>query len=90
MPSAVGTPLPDPVNARFVGVVLPAAARIRLTILDMAGREVAVLADGAAAAGRSEFGWDGRIGRDRAPAGLYFVRLHGAGRDLIRRFAITR
>jgi hypothetical protein len=91
----VGAPALDPIapnptrGPSRIGVTLPAAQSIRLSILDLAGREVAVLADGAAAAGRSEFAWDGRVARDRAPAGLYFVRLRTAGRDLTRRFAVT-
>jgi hypothetical protein len=69
---------------------LPQAGPIRLAVLDVAGREVAVLADGPAAAGRNEFVWDGRSGSARAPAGIYVLRLEAGSAVLTRKFAIAR
>ena len=81
---------PNPTRGpgRF-GVTLPSAGRIRLTVMDVAGREVAVLADGPEPAGRREVSWDGRVGRGRADAGLYFVRLESAGQVQTRKFAVA-
>ena len=58
-----------------LGFVLPREARARLSILDLQGREIAVLADGVFSAGRHTATWDGNTARGSAPAGLYFVRL---------------
>ena len=89
-PLALDPVAPNPTRgpSRF-RLALPDAGRIRLDILDVAGREVAVLAEGFEPAGRREFTWDGKAGRGFAPAGLYFVRLQAAGRVLTRRFTLT-
>jgi hypothetical protein len=54
--------------------------RARLAVYDVAGRLVAVLSDGPAAAGDHEARWDGRDG-DGHPvsSGVYFVRLSADG-----------
>jgi hypothetical protein len=89
-PLALEPVAPNPTRgpSRF-GVVLPQAGRIALDILDVSGRRVATVADGFEPAGRREFAWDGRAGRDPAPAGLYIARLEAAGRVLTRRFAVA-
>jgi len=90
-PLALEPVAPNPTRGPSrIGVVLPEAGRIALDILDVSGRQVAVLADGFEGAGRREFAWDGRTGRGPAPAGLYFARLQAAGRVLTQRFAIAR
>jgi len=68
-----------------IGFVLPREARARLGILDLQGREIAVLADGVFPAGRHTATWDGRTVRGSAPAGLYFVRLLAEGRMFSQR-----
>ena len=68
-----------------IGFALPREARVRLSILDLQGREVVVLADGVLPAGRHTATWDGRTERGAAPAGLYFVRLSAEGRVLSQR-----
>jgi uncharacterized repeat protein (TIGR02543 family) len=73
-----------------IGFVLPREARVRLGILDLQGREIAVLADGALPAGRHTATWDGRTERGSAPAGLYFVRLSVEGRALSQRLVRLR
>ncbi len=73
-----------------IGFVLPRAARARLSVLDLQGREVAVLADGVFPAGRHAATWDGRTGRGSAPAGLYFVRLSAEGRVFSQRLVRLR
>ncbi len=73
-----------------VRFTLARAGRIRLAVVDVAGREVARLCDGSRAAGAHEIGWDGRVGGAPAPAGLYFVRLHGGGQVVSRRVAVVR
>lgn len=69
-----------PVSVAFV---LPAAARARLVVVDLAGRPFATLADDRFAPGTHTLRWDGR---DRhgtmVPPGIYFARLLVEGRDV--------
>ncbi len=82
------SPNPAPHLMRFqYGLPVPSA--VRLTVVDVQGREVAVLAEGLLSDGWYSASWGGETGRGRAPAGLYFVRLRAGGRNLIRRFALT-
>jgi len=67
---------------------LPRNANVRLTVVDLQGREVVRLEDGEHSAGRHVTVWDGRTGRDRAPAGMYFARLDVAGKHFSRRFVL--
>ncbi len=63
---------------------LASRGHARLRVLDVGGRQCAVLADGEYAAGHVRATW-------RAPApGIYFARLEAAGRTLVRRFEIVR
>ena len=77
-------PNPSASGAR-VAFVMPEPGTVRLTVLDVQGRTVAVLADGAVAAGRHE----ARLGASLA-AGVYVVRLEAAGQVVTRRAVIAR
>ncbi|MGQ0722278.1 MAG: FlgD immunoglobulin-like domain containing protein [Candidatus Eiseniibacteriota bacterium] len=70
---------------------LPGQGRHRISIHDAAGRNVATLATGEAAAGRHAVIWDGST-RDRrpAPSGVYFVRLEYLDRVEARAIVRTR
>ncbi len=84
-------PSPNPARAGSVlRFGLAAAGRVRLELLDAAGRRVRTLADGAFAAGEQVVRWDGRddAGRAMAP-GLYFARLTAPGRSETRRLAVV-
>ncbi len=63
---------------------------IHLGIVDILGREVAVLAAGPHAAGTHAVVWDGTTSRGRATAGIYFVHLRVGGQVLTRRLAVMR
>ncbi len=52
---------------------LPRDQHVRLAIMDVRGRVVAVLRDEDEAAGVHEVTWEGRSGGGTAPAGIYFV-----------------
>jgi len=81
--------LPNPVfGDGTVSFALPARAAVRITVLDLQGREVAHLADGDFPAGRHEVMW--RTHSTHQAAGLYFVRLSMPGRTLIRRAVLLR
>lgn len=50
--------------------------RVRITVFDLAGREMRVLEDGGLAAGGHETDWDGRDRTGRLlGAGIYFIRI---------------
>jgi subtilisin family serine protease len=81
---------PNPLHgAARVGFALPSASHVRLSVMDVQGREVAVLAEGVFEAGRHQVRWDG-ASAGRVGPGLYFVRLSVAGRSLVRRAVVTR
>jgi hypothetical protein len=69
---------------------LPREARVRLSVLDIQGREIAVLAEGTYRSGPYEATWNGRTARGDAPAGLYFVRFQTPAGVQVRRLAMTR
>src|SRR5256885_11757999 len=66
---------PNPVNQNCrMTFALPRDARVRLSLFDLQGREVARLADGRFTAGRHELVWSGATRTGRAAPGLYFLR----------------
>jgi hypothetical protein len=83
------TPNPAPGEIRMQ-YALPVESAIRLSIVDLQGREVAVLAQGLQSAGWHSATWDDGGERDRPAAGVYFVRFQAAGRTLVQRFVLTR
>jgi alpha-amylase len=70
---------------------LPAPSHVRLSIYDVAGREVAVLQDGLKSEGPHEARWSGadRQG-ERAGAGTYFVRLDSGGETRTAKITLVR
>jgi hypothetical protein len=84
------TPNPAPGLMR-VQYGLPVQTSIRLSVVDLQGREVAVLANGIQSAGWNSASWNGQTLRGQAaPAGLYFVRLQAGSKNIMQRFALTR
>lgn len=80
-------PLPNPSRGPLrTAFALPRESRVRLTVIDVQGREVAVLADGSFPAGRHEASWSG----GQASPGIYFVRMVAGGRAWMRRFVQIR
>jgi hypothetical protein len=73
-------------GAAQVEFTLPRAARARLSVVDLRGREVALLANGELPAGRHAAVW-GAGGRVRA--GLYFVVLRAEGRQLSQKLVVV-
>jgi hypothetical protein len=63
---------------------LPYDASVRVTVLDVRGRELAVLAEGVQQAGWHSVTWNA------AAPGLYFARMQAPGRSLVQRFALMR
>ncbi|MCH8031229.1 MAG: T9SS type A sorting domain-containing protein [Bacteroidetes bacterium] len=72
----LSAPYPNPFNPRaVVPFEVPEAAHVRLTLVDIFGREVAILLDRQVAAGSHEAVLDG----GRLASGVYLVRLEAEG-----------
>lgn len=78
-------PNPSGAATSFV-VTLMRPAQAELVILDLAGRQVATLAQGPLGAGAHTFVWDGSGARD----GVYFARLSVGGRVHTSRVALLK
>jgi immune inhibitor A len=88
---ALTAPRPSPMRGTGqIAFSLPREMPARLSILDLQGREVAVLAEGVMPAGPHTASWDGRGLHGTAPAGLYFARLAAGGRVLSQRLVRLR
>lgn len=68
---------PNPFNpATTITYGLPKAARVRLVVYDILGREIVRLVDGISSAGYHRTFWQGRDDLDReVPSGVYIARL---------------
>ena len=89
---ALAAPHPNPARgAMTVAFSVARSANVRLSVLDLQGREVATLADGVHAAGRYEAHWQGSL-RDgqRAATGLYFLRYTTPDRVVNQRVTLVR
>ncbi|MCC6350314.1 MAG: hypothetical protein IT347_12075 [Candidatus Eisenbacteria bacterium] len=89
---AFAAPAPNPSSATTaLRFSLPRPGRVRLVVMDVAGRRVRSLFDGPLAAGPHELAWDGRDEAGAfAPAGLYWARIEAAGETATRRLARVR
>jgi hypothetical protein len=68
------------VSEARVAVDLSTAAPASVSVLDVQGRSVRMLVRGVLPAGRTTARWDGRADDgQRAPSGVYFVRLNARG-----------
>lgn len=79
------TPTPTRGDAHIAWAV-PVASRVRLQVLDVAGRTVATLVDGVQDPGRHATRWAAGA---RAP-GIYLVRMEAPGFSATRRMVVTR
>ncbi len=88
----LGQNWPNPMNdATIIPYYLPRNARVRLSLYDVSGREVALLYSGVRDEGDHEFGWDG-TGRsgEKLESGLYFLRLETSAGTDTRKIVILR
>jgi len=94
MPRAVwfAPPVPNPVHdGSLFRFGLPVESRVSLALYDQQGRRVRELANGAMPPGEHTIAWNGQDAQGHVvPSGLYFCRLSVEGRNLNRRFAVTR
>lgn len=78
---------PNPTAGRTtLALDLPAAGPVRLSVVDVVGREVAALVDGSLPAGRHDVAWDA----GPLASGLYLVRLVAAGGVEARPVTVAR
>lgn len=81
-------PVHDVTNLRFS---LPASGDVRLDLIDVSGREIRRLIDGAMGGGTHAIAWDGRDGEGhRVPGGIYWLRLQSAGHEVTRKITVMR
>jgi hypothetical protein len=78
---------PNPFNPHTtIGYRIAGQGMVRLSVCDLLGREVAVLVDERQNAGTYAATWDG----SGAASGVYYSRLHFAGRVLTRAMLLIR
>ena len=78
---------PNPSTGRsLVTFAVPTRTQVRLTLIDVQGREVAVLADGVREPGRHTAALEAGALR----AGIYFLRMQAGGANLTRRLAVVK
>jgi hypothetical protein len=88
---ALGRIAPNPsAGATTIHFSIARETRVRIAVLDLAGREVVRLADGPWAPGGHQVVWNGESAGGRAPAGIYFIRLQTDEQILTRRFVMLR
>jgi choice-of-anchor C domain-containing protein len=86
---ALAAPSPNPAREGFeIAYTVPTAMSLRLSVIDVRGRELHVLAEGVHPAGPYARGWNRRTEHGQAPAGLYFIRLDAPGRSIVRKLVL--
>jgi hypothetical protein len=90
---------PNPFNpSTTIAYVLERAAQVDLSVVDMAGREIATLASGWREAGTHTVSFDPAAARGSAASGIYLYRLHavpegsapGNGITRVRKMVVLR
>ncbi len=89
---SLAPPAPNPSRGHAsITFSLDAERDVRLTVYDVAGRQVRVLTDGHHPAGTNTFTWDGRTTRERPVSnGIYFLRLDAGNTHINRKVTILR
>jgi hypothetical protein len=83
---------PNPARSSSVlSYVLPRSGAVRLSIHDVLGRRVAVLANGIQEAGAHTVAWEGHDDRGAVmPAGIYWARLESGGASAAQKIVRSR
>ncbi|HOX26999.1 MAG TPA: FlgD immunoglobulin-like domain containing protein [Candidatus Krumholzibacteria bacterium] len=83
---------PNPFNPRtWISFTLDRAQAVTVTVRDLRGGLVRVLADGWKPAGSQTIAWDGRDVRGQpAPAATYLVRVEAGGRALTQKATLVK
>ena len=90
--SGIGDPFPTPFNAEVtIPFVLAEAGPVRLTLYNLMGQQVRVLADSWVAAGAHSMRWDGRTDMGtEAASGVYWAVLQAGGAVQTAKLALIR
>ena len=90
--SGLGTPFPTPFNAAVtIPFTVAAAGSVRLTVYNLMGQSIRVLADGWTAAGLHQVRWDGRTDAGAAVAsGVYWAVLDAGEAVQTAKLALIR
>lgn len=89
--SAITSVSPNPsTGATRIQLAVARSGRVRLTLVDIAGRQVATLVDADHVAGRLTAAWDGAGDSGRIRPGTYFLRLSTADRNAVQRLVVVR
>ena len=85
-------PVPNPFNPSVtISFNLDQTREIRMTVHDLAGRRVAVLAEGSFPAGTSEVIWHGLDhGGNQIASGVYFVKMMAGGQAEIKKLVLVK
>ena len=85
-------PAPNPTRGTMsCAVLLPAASRVDVDVLDLGGRRIAWVEQADLPAGEHTFRWDGRTADGaRAATGTYLVRVSADNVRAARRFTLLR
>jgi hypothetical protein len=87
---ALSAAWPNPSKAGVsLNFTVAKTAHVRLSVLDLQGREVSVLRDGEFTPGRYQVKWDGTSDHGAVPAGVYFVRCITPDRKFVSRVTIA-
>jgi len=87
----LGTPRPNPTRvSAAIDYAVPRHANLRLSVFDLAGREVEVLARGPHPPGRYRASWNARTERGALAPGLYMIRLASSAGTLSRKLVVAR
>lgn len=83
---------PNPFNAvTTIRFALASESQVRLTVFDLAGRQIATLIDGVRGAGWHSASWDGTDDNGNAvSSGVYFYRLETDGKSQTNRMLLLK
>lgn len=82
---------PNPTHGMTnIEFTVPRQSDVRISVMDVVGREVATLTHGTHSAGRYQVMWTGEVKGGKAPAGLYFIRMQAPGVVATHRAVIAR
>lgn len=78
---------PNPFNGMtMIQYSLPRSGAVRITVMDLLGREIAVIADGEQAAGTHHHAWDA----SSLASGMYLCRMTSGGFSQMRKLLLVR
>jgi hypothetical protein len=75
---------------REFGITAPYEAHVAVTLFDVRGREVAVIADRVFGAGEHTFSWNTATPSCEVSPGVYFVRMEAPGTVINRKIVLLR